>query len=583
MMKRILFLTKCIRRATFICCTAILFAASYSCTDIYDNVKEYAIEEIVYPAHFDTIYGSIGFERVEIDLCKAGRIPSSKMKLGKAKKTVVEFAKNGVDTTIIIDSVCSWVNVKGLTMPNIYRFKIFTVDEFGDKSTPKEIALVPFTVDDLESLSLPEPTVMSSTTSAQVQWRSSLSSDMCDVLGWEYSYVDRNNDTIRGSGENDTPSFFIENVEPRTPVTVDILATILPKINGTRSADTINDRVRILDIVKWSFPVTVNIAGTIPIIFLDRPYLNEVLVVEEPEPPTFSWTKVDEANGYLFKISSASDFPDDGTITFDVGNVDSYTMSEDEFKSLKWLSFYWTVVPSTEVKGVSTNYRQNHKFSNSITKVANMNENYVFLSSVKDDPGKKLDGLKAITVEGLLKPTSAFGTLNSFFGVEGYFLLRFGDAGFDSYTLQFATDNGGWKTTLRLSMNTWHHVALTFDVPSKTAIVYMNGIEVGKVTDNDAPGNYLRDGNISFSGRDVHIGKSYNDDRSFRGDMSEVRIWNTVRTQEEIANNMFNINPNTPGLVGYWKFNEGSGNTIHDYSISGFNNNANKDVVWREP
>jgi hypothetical protein len=564
-MKRILFLTWCIKSTAFVvCCAAILSAALYSCTDIYDNIKEFSVKEIVYPAHFDTIYGSIGFERVEIDLCKAGRIPTSKMKLGKAKKTIIEFVKNGVDTVIVIDSVCSWVNIKGLTLPNIYRFKVYTADEFDDKSTPKEIALIPYTVDDRDAMSLPDPTVLSSTTSAQVQWKSSLSSELCDILNWSYSYVDRDNDTIKGGGENDVPAFFIENVSPGTPANVNILTTIIPKVDG----------VRILDTIKWLFPVTVSITGTKPIIFLDKPYLNEVLT---EETPTFSWVNVDESNDYLLKISVNNNFPDDATIVIPVGNVNSYTVSTDEFKPIKWMSmsFYWTVVPSTPVADVIT---QNRKFRRFIPTAANMKENYVDLTSII-----KLDGLMYFTVEGLLRPTEEFGNLNSFFGDEGYFLLRFGDSGLDKYTLQLATNGGNFNTSLKLSMNTWHHVALTYDVAAKTVIVYLNGEEVSK-RDGNAPGNYPA--GLKFpekSGESVYIGKSYDDGLHFRGDMSEVRVWNVVRTKEEIANNMFSVNPNTPGLAGYWKFDEGYGKYIHDYSINGFNNSANKDIVWKEP
>jgi hypothetical protein len=46
-------------------------------------------------------------ERVEIDLLKAGRIPSQDVFLGKAKKTIVEYD----DITLTYDSVCSYVNI----------------------------------------------------------------------------------------------------------------------------------------------------------------------------------------------------------------------------------------------------------------------------------------------------------------------------------------------------------------------------------------------------------------------------------------------------------------------------------------
>lgn len=61
-----------------------------SCSGQYDNIEKYA-GEVVYPASYDTALVKIGYERVEIDLLKQGRIPSSELKMGKAKQTIVEY------------------------------------------------------------------------------------------------------------------------------------------------------------------------------------------------------------------------------------------------------------------------------------------------------------------------------------------------------------------------------------------------------------------------------------------------------------------------------------------------------------
>ncbi|MDR3244926.1 MAG: hypothetical protein LBT50_00655, partial [Prevotellaceae bacterium] len=113
------------------CCAVILSALCVSCNDTFDNIKEFDVKEIVYPGHYDTAYTTVGFERVEIDLSQAGRISAEQMNLGKATQTVVEFTNNGKDTTIIFPEVRSWVNVAGLTQPNMYQFKIYTADEYG--------------------------------------------------------------------------------------------------------------------------------------------------------------------------------------------------------------------------------------------------------------------------------------------------------------------------------------------------------------------------------------------------------------------------------------------------------------------
>lgn len=86
------------------------------CKGMYDNLEKYAKEDI-YSAKYDTIIGQVGYERVEIDLLKAGRNPSSKIYMRKAKKTVVEYD----DKRIVIDSVVSWVNITGLTVSKLYR------------------------------------------------------------------------------------------------------------------------------------------------------------------------------------------------------------------------------------------------------------------------------------------------------------------------------------------------------------------------------------------------------------------------------------------------------------------------------
>src|SRR5690606_4536856 len=104
-----------------------------SCEDIYDKQAQFE-GEIVYPAKYDTIIGHIGFERVEIDLLKAGRIPNTQINLGKAQKTRIEYDEE----TITIDSLVSHVNITGLNQSKLYRFKIFTIDEFGNESVPQE-------------------------------------------------------------------------------------------------------------------------------------------------------------------------------------------------------------------------------------------------------------------------------------------------------------------------------------------------------------------------------------------------------------------------------------------------------------
>jgi hypothetical protein len=78
------------------------------------------------------------------------------------------------------------------------------------------------------------------------------------------------------------------------------------------------------------------------------------------------------------------------------------------------------------------------------------------------------------------------------------------------------------------------------------------------------------------------LGRSYNDDRPLNGKMAEARVWSVARTEEQIYANMYNVeNPqDDPTLIGYWKFNEGSGDTIKDHSQYGNDGKAKYSLIW---
>lgn len=214
----------------------------WSCEDMYDKQGKYE-GEIVYPAKYDTVIGHIGFERVEIDLMKAGRIPSSQITLGKSKKTKITFD----DQELLIDSLVSWVNITGLTQSKLYRFHITTVDEYGNESVPQEIALIPFTSSDLEGFVVSPPRVMASPSAAVVDWPNGISSVLMNYYGLKFSYQDKAG--ITQSGERGSNSrFFVGNLEAGKPVQIEMEYKIIPIIN----------RVPILDTVTFSDILNIN-------------------------------------------------------------------------------------------------------------------------------------------------------------------------------------------------------------------------------------------------------------------------------------------------------------------------------------
>jgi hypothetical protein len=213
----------------------ILSVLYVSCDDIYDNIKEFSVEEIVYPAHFDTVFGRIGYERVEIDLSKAGRVPSNRMKLGKATKTIVEY--DGKE--VVFDSVCSWVNIKGLTKPSLYRFTIYSVNNEGDRSTPVEIALTPFTATDTVTLAISTPNVASSSTAAVIEWPNGISSTILEYCGLSYSYTDKDGVVREGERGQQSSQFFVGNMGAGLKANIKMRYKVVPKVDKKSILDTL--------------------------------------------------------------------------------------------------------------------------------------------------------------------------------------------------------------------------------------------------------------------------------------------------------------------------------------------------------
>lgn len=126
--------------------------------------------------------------------------------------------------------------------------------------------------------------------------------------------------------------------------------------------------------------------------------------------------------------------------------------------------------------------------------------------------------------------------------------------------------------------NTWINLAATFDGRHMT--IYENGIQVA--SDDLGTNVSVLQGDTSLL-----IGREFKNtllDRSFGGDLHDVKIWNVALSGKTIAKMMKKPNfvtPNRSSLVGYWPFNEGSGNVAHDLSGHNLNGTLYNDAVWQ--
>ncbi len=212
-----------------------------------------------------------------------------------------------------------------------------------------------------------------------------------------------------------------------------------------------------------------------------------------------------------------------------------------------------------------------------INVVADIQDNYLEIYPWKNE--SRVANMHKITMEALIFPREFGQLISTVMGIEGSFLMRIGDAGIPDNQIQIATSEGNFTdSNLKLTPGVWSHVAMTYDESTKTICVYING----KLMASD--NNFRAYINIVGNGgdRNFEIGRSYDDSRDLNGCISEARIWDVVRTQEEIANSIYTVEPTFQGLVAYWKFDDQSSFIVKDYSGNGNDIKAIKSALkWQ--
>ncbi|MCC6818547.1 MAG: T9SS type A sorting domain-containing protein [Bacteroidia bacterium] len=171
-----------------------------------------------------------------------------------------------------------------------------------------------------------------------------------------------------------------------------------------------------------------------------------------------------------------------------------------------------------------------------------------------NDTSLQISG-KYITLEAWIYPT-AWKT-NTFEGniiakeynTSNYgYMLRCGAGG----KLNFALGDGTWHeittTNTVLSLNTWQHVAGTFD--GNKMRLYLNGVLIDSLAFN---------GSISkTTANNLYLGAHVTYSRFYQGQIDEVKIWSICKTENEIANGLSDeLCSSQTGLRAYYKFNLG--------------------------
>ena len=163
--------------------------------------------------------------------------------------------------------------------------------------------------------------------------------------------------------------------------------------------------------------------------------------------------------------------------------------------------------------------------------------------------------------------------------------LDFGDYGDTQKGFGFFLYSGGWRFYLKTTgtqkndlehvvasapVNTWVHFAVRFQNGDLT--LYRDGILV-----DSKIGNEGYSGSVDWSGYSGGLTLGSFDStqtKYFNGMIDEVRLWNIARDANKIkAYRNVGLNGDEDGLIGYWRFDEGSP-TSNSADLSATNNSA---------
>lgn len=153
---------------------------------------------------------------------------------------------------------------------------------------------------------------------------------------------------------------------------------------------------------------------------------------------------------------------------------------------------------------------------------------------------------------------------------NGYIFAAFTDG----HVWAGVSEPGVWQSNFsqtNVYNEQWHHVSLI-----------SNGNEIQLFIDGQLESSRFTTGNFLPSlaplevGRQLHwSGPTYS-----KVDVDEVRIWNKTLTREEIQANMFREIEPQDGLVGYWRFDEGTGTVAYDSSGNGNDGTLVNSPTW---
>jgi hypothetical protein len=145
----------------------------------------------------------------------------------------------------------------------------------------------------------------------------------------------------------------------------------------------------------------------------------------------------------------------------------------------------------------------------------------------------------------------------------------------------FGVGNGATSNAMTTLLSTttvttgqWVHVAATRKMSTGEIQVFVNGVMEGRNVVATQKNSLNAQPVMTIAGNTV-------DFHYFVGQIDEVRVWNVVRTSSDITTAMHTkLTGTEPGLVGYWRFDEGSGAVATDGTSSKNNGAVSGFAMW---
>ena len=178
-----------------------------------------------------------------------------------------------------------------------------------------------------------------------------------------------------------------------------------------------------------------------------------------------------------------------------------------------------------------------------------------------------LDISNTISISAWIYPTSIAnkdGIISKRTSTEnnGDWALRFNDSGTLKWLIWDGGSNGSVSSSSSISLNTWSHIVITHDNSTNNTKFYINGSLDASATSISK--------SISSNSSNVYIGwDGQQGDKLFTGKIDEIRIWNNIRTQAQIQDNIYTELVGTESnLAAYYNFNAGRGISLLDITTN---------------